>query len=202
MKKLYVNIEEIKIKGRVDQLSDMVRTMDRALQNIANNTDTLTNHLARYSVTNKGTQYEKVVNTALKLRDEMFKASVELNDMQKQVVAYQNKVCRYEGRSQSAPPPNKYSVNRRQISVDTSVIQFNRQDMINVAAALKNYSELVYAQIKNINRKKIDIASIWQDRQYKDFENFIQEITNKVIEALKIFDNYIPVLEERIKELE
>ena len=96
MKKLYENIEDIKIKGSVDQLSDIVRAMDISLQNIADNTDLLAGLLIKFSASNKGTQYEKVVNTAMQLRDEMFDASIELNEMQKQIVAYQNKVYRYE----------------------------------------------------------------------------------------------------------
>ena len=37
MKKLYERIEDIKIKGGVGQLSDVVKIMDISLQNIASN---------------------------------------------------------------------------------------------------------------------------------------------------------------------
>ena len=86
MKKLYENMEDINIKGGVEHLSDMVRAMDISLQNIANNTDQLVGYLVKYSASNKGAQYEKVVNTSMHLRDEMFDASAELNDMQNQIV--------------------------------------------------------------------------------------------------------------------
>ena len=54
MKKLYENIEDINIKGGVEQLSEMVRAMDISLQNIADNTDRLVGYLIKYSVSNKG----------------------------------------------------------------------------------------------------------------------------------------------------
>lgn len=201
MKKLYENIEDIKIKGSVDQLSDIVRGMDISLQNIADNTDLLAGILIKFSASNRGSQYEKVVTTAMQLRDEMFDASIELNEMQNQIVAYQNKVYRYEDMAATALTPNPYLVQKRQISVDTSVVQFNRTDMLQLAAALRNYSERVFHHIKTINEKKNAAASIWQDTQYTDFAAFVDDITRKVINAIKVYEEYVIHLEEKIKEL-
>ena len=201
MKKLYEHIEDIDIRGGVEQLSDVVCAMDISLQNIADNTDRLVNHLIKYSASNKGSQYEKVVSTSMFLRDEMFEASVELNDMQNQIVAYQNKIYRYEDLAESAQKPNPYLVTKRQVSVDTSIIQFSRTDMIDVAAALRNYSEQVYHHIKTINEKKNSIAAVWRDTQYDDFAEFVGEVTKDVVEAIRVFEDYVIYLEEKIKEL-
>lgn len=201
MKKLYENIEDINIRGGVEQLSEVVRAMDISLQNIADNTDQLVGYLVKYSASNKGAQYEKVVSTSLHLRDEMFEASVELNDMQNQIVAYQNKIYRYEEMAESAQQPNPYLVTKRQISVDTSIVQFNRSDMLDVAAALRNYSERVYHHIKTINEKKNSIAAVWRDTQYDDFAEFVSEVTRNVVDAIKLFEDYVIYLEEKIKEL-
>ncbi len=201
MKKLYERIEDINIKGGVEQLSEVVRAMDVSLQNIADNTDQLVGYLVKYSASNKGAQYEKVVKTSLELRDEMFEASVELNDLQNQIVAYQNKIYRYEDMAESAQQPNPYLVTKRQITVDTSIIQFNRSDMLNVAAALRNYSERVFHHIKTINDKKNSIASVWRDTQYNDFAEFVSEVTKNVVNAIRVFEDYVIYLEEKIKEL-
>lgn len=201
MKKLYENIEDINIRGGVDQLSEVVRAMDISLQNIADNTDQLVGYLVKYSTTNKGAQYENVVNTSMYLRDEMFEASVELNDMQNQIVTYQNKIYRYEEMAESAQQPNPYLVTKRQISVDTSVVQFNRSDMLDIAATLRNYSERVYHHIKTINEKKNSIAAVWRDTQYDDFAEFVSEVTRNVVDAIKLFEDYVIYLEEKIKEL-
>lgn len=201
MKKLYENIEDINIKGGVEQLSEMVRAMDISLQNIADNTDRLLGYLVKYSASNKGIQYEKVVNTSMLLRDEMFEAAIELNDMQNQIVEYQNKIYRYEEMAESAQRPNPFLPTKRQISIDTSIVQFNRSDMLDVAAALRNYSEIVFHHIKTINEKKNSLAAVWRDTQYDDFAEFISEVIKNVVDAIKQFEDYVIYLEEKIKEL-
>ncbi len=203
MKRLYENIEDIHIKGDISQLSTIVTAMDIALQNIADNTDKLYTYLIKYSSSTKGNQFEKVVNTSMALRDELFVASESLNDMQNQVVAYQNKVYRFEDISASAPAPNRYLVNRNHaISVDTSQVQFTRNDMINIVSTLKNYRERVYHHAKTIVEKKNSIASVWADSQYRDFSEFIDGVVRDIGEAVKTFDDYVIYLEEKIKELE
>lgn len=201
MKKLNENIEDIKIRGGIEQLSEVVRAMDISLQNIAYNTDQLVVFLARHSATNKGVQYERVVNTSMFLRDEMCAASLDLNEMQKQVVAYQNKIYRYEGLPESAPYPNPYLVTKRQISVETSTVQFNRSAMLEVAAVLRNFSEQIVHHIRTLNEKKDLIKAVWQDSQYEDFAEFIVEVTKNVYTAVRVFEDYVIYLEERIKEL-
>ena len=201
MKKLYSNINDIHIAGDISQLSDVVTTIDISLQEIADKSDQLANQLAKYSASNKGAQYAKIVKTALNLRDELYQASVDLNDMQNQIVAYQNKIYRYEGMSECAPPPNKHQVGKRQISVDTSAVQFDRADMVDLSAKLKNYNDTVYYSIRAINERKSSIASVWRDTQYNDFAAFIDNVSRNIAKAIKIYAEYVLVLENKIKEL-
>lgn len=201
MKKLYENIEDINIKGGVGQLSEVVTAMDVSLQKIADNTDKLTGILNKYSVANKGTQYERVVNTSMELRDVLFSASLELNEMQNQIVAYQNKVYRYEDLNEIAAQPNPYLVEKHHVSVETSSVQFVKADMMNVSAALKNYSQSVMYHLKSIKDIKDTIASVWRDTQYRDFAEFIEEVTKTVVVAVNKFEEYYRYLEDRIKEL-
>lgn len=201
MKKLYENIENIHIKGGIGQLSEVVKVMDIALQNIADNTEQLTGYLSKYSASNKGAQYDKVVKTSLRLRDELYQTSQELNDMQNQIVIYQNKMYRYEDMSETASTPNPYLVSKKQINVDTTNMQFSRTDMMELAATLRNYSERVYHHMKTIIEKKNSIASVWKDPQYDDFAEFIDGIKRNVVEALKVFEDYVIYLEDKIKEL-
>jgi len=201
MKKLYENIEDVNIKGGISQLSEVVTAMDISLQNIADSTDRLTGILGKYSSANKGTQYEKVVNTSMELRDVLFQASFELNDMQNQIVVYQNKLYRYEDMNESAQKPNPYLVEKHQVSVDTTAVQFNKSDMLNVSSALKNYSQSVMYHLKTIMDKKNMIAGVWRDSQYKDFAEFVDGVARTIVDAVKKFEEYYLYLEEKIKEL-
>lgn len=201
MKKLYENIENIHIKGDVSQLSEVVTAMDISLQNIAEYTERLTGQLAKYSVSNKGSQYEKVVNTSMALRDVLYHASMDLNEMQNQVVKYQNKIYRYEDRLESAQRPNPYLVTKSHVNVETSEVQFNRSEMVKVRQMLRNYGEKVFYHTRTINEKKNMIASVWRDAQYNDFAEYIDGVIRNIVEALKVFEEYVLYLEEKIKEL-
>ena len=201
MKRLFISIEDVHIKGGVEQLSDVVRSIDNSLQIIAQDTEKLTHYLMTYSSSNKGNQYEKTVNSSLQLREEVCEVSMDINALQNQIVDYQNKIYRYEDMSSSAPIPNAYQVITKPISENKSEIQFNRDEMIKVVSELRNYSEVVFFQIKSINKKKNDIASVWLDSQYDVFSETIDEITGSVINAIKVYEEYVVYLEEKIKEL-
>lgn len=201
MKKLCMNIEDVYIKGNPLQLTEVITAMDESLQNVCQATEDITNVVIRYSASNKGNQYEKMSSALIKFRDELYEASLQLNEMQNQIVDYQNKVLRYEGLSESASVPNKHTVSRSSINVDSTEVQFKLPEMIEVSNGLNSYSESVYHNMQNIVRGKNDIAAIWQDTQYKDFAEFIDELFVDTIATLKIFGEYIAYLDERIKEL-
>ena len=203
MKKLYERIEDIHIKGGIEQLTEVVTAMDISLQSIADNTENLTDQLIKYSASNKGAQYERVVKTAMSLRDALSVASYDLNDMQNQVVAYQNKVYRYEDMNVRAQKPNPYIVSKnRHVSVDTSEVEFRKNEMMAVAALLKKYSELVIHHVKIINEKKNSIGAVWRDSQYKTFSEFIDITRRKIGDAMRVFDEYYVYLEGKLKEVE
>ena len=65
-----------------------------------------------------------------------------------------------------------------------------------VEPALENHRD-----IKKINQEKNDIAGIWMDTQYDDFANFIESLSKSVVDALKVYEEYVMYLEEKIREL-
>ncbi len=202
MKKLYERIENIDIKGDISQLTDMVTTIDIALQHVTEQTHLLTTNLIRYSATNKGTQYEKVVAHTIRLRDELSEAYLELNDIQNQIVAYQNKLYRYEERNEFAAKPHPYLVNANQgINVETTAVQYEISEMRQIVALLNNYSQTVFFQMRTIIQKKNEIGMVWRDSQYRDFSDFIDMITIAIKDALKEYQEYARYLNEKIEEL-
>ena len=201
MKKLNVNIEDIYIKGGPGQLTDLVKSIDRALQNIADNTDQMTGYLMRYSISNKGAQFDKAVKSTMSLRDELFDASLEFNEMQNQIVAFQNKVFEFEGITEMAAAPNPYLVTKRPVNVDSSATQINRAELLEILAIMRNYIENVVYQCRAIMDKKNEVAAIWRDRQYNDFSGFIDNIIREVGKSVKEMEEYTQVLEEKIKGL-
>ena len=202
MKKLYENIEDININGEISDLTDVVKAIDNSLQNIANMTEQLTDTLEKYSDVVKGVQFKKTVDNACELREMLYITSLEFNEMQNQVVEYQNKIYRFEDMTDYCQRPNPYEVNRRVIEVEDRVVQLKRSDLERVVAYLNKYNDEVYFQIKNILANKNDIASVWRDSQYQDFSEYIDGIAGKVVDSLKVFDDSVNYLNEKIKELE
>lgn len=201
MKRLYENIEDIHINGSPEVLTEIITAMDISLQNIAEGTEQITSLLVKYRESNKGQQYGKVLLTLLALENTLYQASQELNEMQREIIAYQNKVFRYEDISETASMPNSFMVERKPIDADTQFVQFSLSEMMEVDAELKNYSEAIKFHANNLNQSKVQIGTVWMDTQYKDFSEFIDEVIRNILEALKIFDEYVMYLEEKIKEL-
>lgn len=201
MRKLYENIEDIYINGRPAELTPIITAMDISLQNISEETEQLAAKLIKYSDSNKGTQYERIIAKLLALRDVLYQASVDLNGMQNEIVAYQNKIFRYEDMPELASAPNPHMVQRINIRVEVSQVQFNLAEMMSVSAELRNYSEAIIYHTQNLLDSKEQVATIWLDSQYTIFAQFIDDVCKEIIDALKSFDEYVLVLEEKIKEL-
>ena len=121
--------------------------------------------------------------------------------MQNEIVAYQNKIFRYEDMPELASAPNPHMVQRINIRVEVSQVQFNLAEMMSVSAELRNYSEAIIYHTQNLLDSKEQVATIWLDSQYTIFAQFIDDVCKEIIDALKSFDEYVLVLEEKIKEL-
>ena len=201
MRKLYENIEDIYIKGNPAQLTEAITEMDVSLQTISDATEYLSEQLVRYSGSNKGAQYQRVVATVMEVRDELYLASIELNEMQNQIVAYQNKIFRYEDMTECAVAPNPHLVQRSNIYVDESVVQFSLPEMMSVVQCLAGYHELVTAHTHKLLDNRDYISTFWCDSQYNLFSQFIGEVCVAIVDALKEFSDYLAVLDQKIKEL-
>lgn len=201
MRKLFNRIEDIYIVGSPMQLTDAITAMDIAMQNISQDTEKITGDIINYAETNKGTQYDKVVGTVLNLREVLREASIDMNDMQNQIVEYQNKVLRYEDMATVSTPANAYMVQRKTIDNDIYITQFNLEEMKNLVELLKNYKEGITYHISVLVEKKNNLESVWKDSQYYVFSEYIDEVYVVIVKALEVFEEYTNLLRNKIKEL-
>lgn len=201
MRKLFDHIEDIHIKGSPENLTAAVTAMDMSLQNIAAGTERLAGLLLRYSNSNKGIQFTKAVEAVVSLSNVLYDASVELNEMQNEVVRYQNKIFRYEDRKGSATVPNKHMVQKVTVTADDTSVQFGLTEMTSLLKMLGDYHEFVMRHGRELIQKKDQLASIWMDRQYRVFSDHIEEIVGMIEQALKVLDEYRTDLDTKIKEL-
>ena len=64
-----------------------------------------------------------------------------------------------------------------------------------------NYQRAIELIVDIIDEKKNSIANVWRDVQYNDFAEYIDAVIRSIAESLKVFEEYIFYLEEKIKEL-
>lgn len=202
MRKLFNSIEHVEIYGDIGQLSGLVRGLDRSLQNIANGTERLMEYLSRYSATNAGRQYQTMVEAASALGNKLCQAAMDINQMQKDVCVYENKVRRFEGLPENADMPNQYLVSTRRVMVDGGRTVINLAEMRYLARLLVDYSDIVERHRRDICRKRDDISTIWRDPQFVNFSAFIDEVSETIIKAKRVFENYIDFLKKRIEDLQ
>lgn len=199
MKKLYVNIEKVKITGGPKELYSLINITDMSLKNMSEKTKKMIEFLSKYSESNKGIQFEKLINSTILLRDDLSDASYEINDMLIQVVKFVNKLNQYEDSNETLPLPEQYTIPKCYVSSDVRSFQFGYDEMLEVERECRTFREDIYLSIKNVNTKKNNIASIWMDPQYDDYSDFIQDITSKIVTALKAYDEYLQYLDSKIK---
>ena len=202
MRRLFNSIERIQITGDLGQLSGLVRDIDRSLQNIANGTERLMEYLSRYSATNAGRQFEKMAEAASALGRELCQASMAINQMQRDICTYENKIRRFEGLSESAEMPNLYLVSPRRITVDERRTVIDLAEMRFLLQLLVEYSDIVEKYRSEICEKRDAISDIWRDPQYLNFSAFIDEVNDTIIKANVKFGNYIEYLRNRIQALQ
>ena len=201
MKRLSVNIEDVHIKGGAAQLTAIITSMDISLQKLSQATEDITGTVMKYSASNRGHQYQKMATSLASLNARLYDASLDMNNMQNEIVAYQNKVMRYEDQAQTAHLPNKHVVNKANLNVEVNDIEFTLMDMLAVKNGLITYSENVFHEMQDIVSKKNEIGQNWLDTQYNSFAEFIDELNMDTLYSLKMFGEYIGYLDERIKEL-
>ena len=201
MRRLKVNIEDIHIKGSLFQLSDVITSIDKVMQKISQETEMVTSLVVKYSSSNSGQQYSRMASTLLELRDYLYEASVEMNEMQNEIVEYQNKVMRYEEVTGSVVLPQKHIVHRTRIEFQTHDMQFRVNDMMQLSSALQKYSASIYFQTQDMVKIKNDAGRFWMDSQYRDFSRFVDENSLYTMNSLKAFGEYVDFLNQRIKEL-
>lgn len=202
MKKLHLNITNIHIKAKdPGVLSNLIADIDKQLRGLVDATDSARNLMTKYSSSNNGSQYENAC-TALHALSRHIKESVLIiNDLEAQVVAFQNKVYRFEGINKSAPMPKKYVINESRVVANHAIVQYGMNEMRTVATGLSQYCDKTRNVIKGLLQARSRIATIWVDSQFKDFSAVIDSVRMAAEKHIKELDSYVTHLNTRIKEL-
>lgn len=201
MKKLYVNVDRCEVMGGAQALSPIVQEMDRRLQELASETEVIKGVLFKFVGTNSSEQFQKAAVSIYNLSENLFEASEQLNEMQNQIVKYQNAIARYNDNGYSFATPNAHNVKRVQINTDTNHFQFTHDEMVYVNQSIQKYTNDARDTIKHLKADKEAVGSVWQDPQYGDFGDFIDEVVTKTEKSISVLEEYSRYLERKITEL-
>lgn len=204
MKKLYVNIQTVKIlKGGANMLTTAVTDIDRAVESLANETISMYRVLMRYAATEQGAEYKKATDEVGGLVKKLSAISTELNGFQHDIVRLQEKIKKYERDRSPNASPRKLCVQPTNVAVNTSVIEFHAEEMKSVVSSMENYLQSIEKIMRELKAKKDALSGVWQDPQYRTvFSPYIDDIKNVVQKSVLALREYKEDLRVRIKELE
>ena len=97
--------------------------------------------------------------------------------------------------------PRKHNVKKAKVSVNTSEIEFHKDEMILVRDRLEKYSRSAKEENKKLRSNRDAIGRIWSDRQYKDFSKYIDDVSSEIETGCKELDEYSAFLTGQIKDL-
>lgn len=122
----------------------------------------------------------------LKFHKFIFNFLLALNNIQNQIIDYQNKVYKFEDINVVVKNVKATDINDYEISGVTS---FNiNGGLINIEELLDKYINSISEQLNNMINEKNKYATIWLDSQYKKYEKIVSqyiEHVEKSLEALK-----------------
>lgn len=201
MKKLYSNIDNINIKGRPELLSVAITKIDVVLQALASSTQKVKQAILQYGGSNFGNQYERACVAISNLSRELAVISADMNELQHQVVRYENKCHIYEGEPPSAVSPAGYQVQEIQAEVNVSEFQFHLNEMHLVKKSIDLYISSSAESMGIMRMYRDEIGTFWQDTQFRDFSQIIDEVGAVVYAGCRELEMYSTFLSGKIREL-
>ncbi len=201
MRKLYLNIHDIKIMGDPTILSNVITKMDYNLQRLSADTEKIKYTVYKYSTSNQGHQYTNAVNATKNLSVAIYNASVIMNDVQHQICQYISRCCRYEEIHRNIPVPRRHDIKIVKLDTITSVIIYRKEEMIQVRNALVAYVASSRREAQNLIANREAIRPIWKDTQFRLFSEYVDEICVILRNGADVLETYANHLANLINNL-
>lgn len=197
---LFECIDDVRINGRPSELSSAISAMDICLQDLADQTNQMDEMMTLMSGNLKGQQFEKAVTEIHNFSVFLCEMSDKLNEMQREVVDYQNRISRFEGLAEDGTY-NNLNVRVVNVFADTGEVQLTSDQWILVYEKICEYCRNSMDSASQLQSKKNDVGEIWQDSQYMRFSDFIDSIVNEAKEKILVVEDYAQNLKTELSRL-
>ena len=194
------DIRKVVIKGEIRTLTSVVTQMGQRMQEVSIETENMKTTLLKYMSSNLGKQYDKAAKATLVLSEILYSASIEVNQLQNDIVDFQNKSYRFEEMSEHAVKPQPHLVQKAPVQVIKTMFYFGRDEMIVVANAIHKYCSNTQSIFKILVQNVNEIGRIWVDPLYNEFRENIYELVNKSSRYFNDLEDYARHLDMKIKE--
>ena len=201
-RKLYENLQEIHYKGDPRGLTEIVRKMDIAMQELSSKTEFMKNILIKNGDFNSGVQYDKACKAIKELSIVLFEGSEEMNEMQRQIVVLQNKSFIYEDMNDRGVRPNPHNVKRIDVQVDTKQTHLTVEVVRKLIDFIKGYSDYTLQILNKLSEDRYSIGNYWVDNQFKEFSQFVDSIIRKTKGGINELNSYREHLKNRLNVIE
>ncbi len=200
-RKLYINIEKIRINGDISALSQPVINIDKCLQELTNETIKLRNMLYKYYDDNASNQYKKAIESSNNLAKKLTLESKALNELQTEIVRLQENMIRFNDKKQYIAKHFGYYVMSINIPEKSGVFRAVVKDLVTINNGIMRYINGVGNGVKKIKADKASIGMVWKDPQYVLFSNRIDEICHILNVHMNVLQEYSGYLNNKIKGL-
>ena len=198
---MFESINDVKIIGRAPALNDIIVQMDQSMQEIANDTEIIKSIILTYGDSIYGEQYQTVCASVQELSSILVQASEYINSVQHDLVRYIDDVDSFQGRAPSALPAMPHNVQVVNVEANIAHDQFTKDEYLLILNTLRNYINATLERKIKILRDKSNIGAIWQDSQYTQFSDAIDEIASIIDQGAMILDDYANYLSTIIANL-
>lgn len=200
MRMLFNSIEDIRINGNPSELCDVISDLDKCVQDMTNHTNEIFNIMIVMSGTLKSQQFEKAAGEIRNLSIFLCEKADALNEMQRDVADYHNRISRFEGYNQEASY-NQFDIRPVNVDVETKSVQLTGEQWFQIYSAMCEYCNAISESVNHLISRKNDVGTIWQDTQYYRFSDFIDSIATETNEKVKVLEDYIQNLKAELSQL-
>lgn len=168
-------IEYAHIKGKPDEIYDVVTNIDKSMNDLADKTYEMKQLFLKINSSNAGDTFHKASDAMEKLSKRVKGISEELNNIQNDVCSYIENNCNgYEGRSSSFPRRKMTEFSIAKNIASTSELEYSRENINELLLKFKTYATTLKDTIDKIEKAKERIGNIWCDPQYEKFSSYIE----------------------------
>ena len=201
-RKLYINVEQVKINGDPQELCRYVKETDFFVQEVTGETVNLANILNRYYQIDNTDQFKKIVVNVNEMAKLLIQESEEMLGLKNDLVIFISNMFSFDDRNDSVSHGMRHVGGVKIVQPDNrQVFHFTRDDYIYVQKSLVRYIDGVNNASRLIKRDVDAAGSFWIDPQYQIFSNTVDEILHIIKRGTDGLSDYASHLNQKINIL-